>query len=50
MRLFRVIMTNGAGIEIYNEVIEAKDENEAISLILKDEIIYSGDTISIEEE
>ena len=50
MRLFRVIISNGVGAELYNEVIEAKDENEALLVVLEDEIVYSGDTISIDEE
>lgn len=50
MRLFRVIIANGAGAELYNEVVEAKDENESVLTVLKDEIVYSGDTISIKEE
>lgn len=50
MRLFRIIITNDVGSELYNDVIEAKDENEALLVVIKDEAIYSGDTISIEEE
>lgn len=50
MRLFRVIIANSVGAELYNDVIEATDENEALLKVLKDEIVYSGDTISIDEE
>ena len=50
MRLFRIIISNSVGAELYNDVIEAKDENEALLIVLKDEIVYSGDTINIEEE
>lgn len=47
---FRVIIKNGANCEIYNELITAKDENEAIKTVLESETIYSGDIINIEEE
>lgn len=50
MRLFRIIITNSVGSELYNDVIEAEEENDALLIVLKDEVIYSGDTISIEEE
>ncbi len=50
MRLFRIIINNEVGAELYNQVIEADNENEALISVLKDEIVYSGDMIIIEEE
>lgn len=47
---FRVIIKNGANCEIYNELITAKDENEAIKTVLGSETIYTGDIIIIDEE
>lgn len=47
---YRIIIKNGANCEIFNELITAKDENEAIKIVLENETIYSGDIINIEEE
>ncbi len=47
---FRVIIKNGANCEIFNDLITAKDENEAIKRVLESETICSGDIISIELE
>lgn len=47
---FRVIVENGLCSEIYNKIVLAKDENEAIKIMLEHETICAGDIISIEEE
>lgn len=47
---YRVIIKNSGNCEIYNEIVTAKDENEAIKTVLDSEIIYTGDRIEIEEE
>ena len=47
---YRIIIKNGANCEVYNEIVTAKDENEAIKIVLDSEIIYAGDKIEIEEE
>ena len=47
---YRIIIKNGTNCEIYNEIVTAKDENEALKIILETETIYSGDKIIIEEE
>ena len=49
MNKYRIIIKNGANIEIYNEIITAKSENEAIKQVLETEIIYAGDKIETEE-
>lgn len=46
---FRIIIKNSGDCEIYNEIITAKDENEALKTVLDSEIIYTGDKIEIEE-
>lgn len=47
---YRIIIKNSGNCEIYNEIVTAKDENEAIKVVLDSEIIYAGDRIEIEEE
>lgn len=47
---FRVIIKNGVCSEIFNDLITAKNENEAIKIVLEKETICSGDTIIIDEE
>ena len=45
---FRIIVKNGAGFEVYNKIIQAKDENEAIKQTINDVDIACGDTIDID--
>lgn len=40
---------NGGGVEIYNEKIEAKNENIALIKLLENVIINTEDTITITE-
>lgn len=47
---YRIIIKNSGNCEIYNEIVTAKNENEALKIILETEIICSGDSILIEEE
>ncbi len=49
MKNFKIIILNGAGCEIYNKIIKAENENKAIIEVLDNEVIYSDDTITIEE-
>lgn len=51
MNTYRVIIRNGTGSEIYNGLVNAETENEAIMKLLKDDIItlYCDDTLTIEE-
>lgn len=45
----RIIIRNSGDCEIYNKIVTAKDENEALKTVLDSEIIYTGDKIEIEE-
>lgn len=47
---YRIIIKNGGNCEIYHAIVMAKNENEALKTILETELIYSGDSILIEEE
>lgn len=44
-----VVIRNSANCVLFNDYVEAKNENEALIKVLENEIIYEGDTISIEE-
>lgn len=47
---YRIIVKNACNVEIYNEVIEkCIDENQAFEIFIDNNIITSGDTITIEE-
>lgn len=47
---YRIIVINGCGVEIYNEVIEnCIDENQAFQVFIDNNIVTCGDTITIEE-
>jgi len=52
MNTYRVIIKNSANCEVYNALINAETENEALMELIKEEIItvYSGDSLTIEEE
>ena len=45
---FNIRIFNGANCEIYNEIIEAKDENKAMLKVLDNVILYTDDKIIIE--
>lgn len=47
---YRIIVKNDAKIEIYNDIILAKNENDAMIEFLQNNVIYERDTITIEEE
>ena len=51
MRDYEIIIKNGAGCVVYNEIITAENENMAIkNFILNNRgTVYCGDTITIEE-
>lgn len=49
MKEFRVLIYNGSGAIVYDEIVKSEDENNAIIEILKDITICSDDTIKIEE-
>ena len=43
-----ITIKNGGGYEVYNDIFNVKNENEAVINALKDEILSDGDTIEIE--
>lgn len=49
MKLFRIVIKNFGGYEVYNSLISADDETEALKTALKEElfILYDGDTLTI---
>ena len=47
---YRIKIINDGECEIYNEIIEAEDENKALKKVLEEEIICAGDRIEIEFE
>lgn len=49
MEVYTISVVNGGGVEIYSEVVVAKDENTALKMLLEaDKIILStDDTIRI---
>ena len=49
MKKYIIKIFNGSDVKIYDELIEATDENEAIKKVLDDVIIYDGDRIAIDE-
>lgn len=49
MNSYVIKIFNGANILIFDEIIKAKDENEAMLQVINDNIICTGDTIKIEE-
>lgn len=49
MKYYNIIIKNAVGCEVYNEFIEAENENKALKIILDKVIICEGDTISVEE-
>lgn len=54
IRSFNIIVRNGAGCRVFDKIISAKDENEAIIQIAtisnsKSVLLNDGDTIEIEE-
>lgn len=49
MRKFIVEINNSVGASLYNDIVEAENENRALIKVLQEEIICDGDNISIEE-
>ena len=54
IRSFKITVFNGFGCRVFDEIIPAKDENEAIIQIAtisnsKSVLLNDGDTIEIEE-
>ena len=49
MITYNIIIRNGGGYEIYNEVIIARSENDAIKMIIDNITLADGDTIEINE-
>lgn len=47
---YRVIVKNYGDFEIYNKIITAKDENEAMKYLINDADISCGDKIEIDYE
>ena len=45
---FNIRIFNGSDCEVYNEIIKAKNENEAILKVLDNVILYTDDKIIIE--
>lgn len=50
MREYNIIVKNGGGVVIYNDIIKATNENEALITFLKSAIINDEDTITINEK
>lgn len=46
---FRIIIKNGGNCLIYDEIVNAKDENEALKKLLEKVTISIDDTIEIKE-
>lgn len=46
---FRIIIKNGGNCLIYDEIVNAKDENEALKKLLEEITISIDDTIEIKE-
>ena len=49
MNTYNIIIRNGNNVLVYNETIIAKDENEAIKIIVDTITLVDGDTIEINE-
>lgn len=50
MKLYRIVINNTNGNEIYNKIFKAKSENQAIKeLLIQGVILCIGDNIKIEE-
>ena len=49
MNKYKIIILNGANCEVYNEIITAKNENEALLKLIDFVIINAWDIIKIEE-
>lgn len=49
MELFRIIIKNASSYEIYNSLISANNENEALQIALKENLftLFDGDTLTI---
>lgn len=48
MKKYIIKIYNGSGVLVYNDIIEAKDENDALIIFLNNVIICDGDIIKIE--
>lgn len=46
---FRIIIKNAENCVVYDEIINAKNENEAIIKVMGEVCVYIGDKIEIEE-
>lgn len=49
MYYYKIIVKNSGKCVVYNEIIKAKNENEAFKIMLQNNVIYCGDIIEIEE-
>lgn len=49
MKTFKIFIYNDCNILIDSKLIQAKNENEAVLLYIKNAILYSGDTLKVEE-
>lgn len=49
MNNYKIIVKNNGNCIVYDETIKAKDENEALKIMLQNNVIYCGDIIEIEE-
>lgn len=49
MNNYKIIVKNSGNCVVYDEIITAKNENEALKIMLQDNIIYCDDTIEIQE-
>ena len=49
MKKYKIKIYNDSDVIVADEEIPAPNENEALTYILKNIILYSGDTIKIEE-
>ena len=46
---FRIIIKNGVNCLVYDEIVNAKDENEKLKKLLEEVTISIDDTIEIKE-
>lgn len=46
--MYKVVILNAGNVEIYNDIIKASNENEALKILLENETICGGDTITID--
>lgn len=48
MKTYNVRIYNGSDMKLYDELIDATSENEALEIVLDKVVLYDGDTIKIE--